>query len=188
MSKTLVVDLNEDGLHTVTVPETFSSSGEFDLVLENHGPPTRVHLSLDDALADVVELDASHHYVTEGATERVPVRVAPDADARGRMTVAVSYGATTADVLVDLEPSDPEKPPVEVDESLGTPTPGRDGSASPSMGFGDPSVVPAVALGGVAVFLAVATLTVDGVAAVVLAVLAVLAAVLAAGYAMYHRR
>ncbi|MFC7155048.1 hypothetical protein ACFQPA_06215 [Halomarina halobia] len=190
MSETLVVGLNADGLHTVTVPETFSASGEFTVVLENHGTPTRVHLGLDDALASAVELEDSHHYVTEGATERVPVRVAPDAEVRGHLTVSVSYGSTTAGVLVDLAPAEPEKPPVEVDESLGPSTAAGLDEPRPTsspMGFDSATAAPALALGGVAVLLAGATLTVDGVAAVVLAVLAVLAAVVGAGYALYSQ-
>ncbi|MFC6836028.1 DUF7524 family protein [Halomarina ordinaria] len=193
MSETLVVDLNEEGMHSVRVPEAFTAAGSFEVLLRNHGSATRVHLSLDDALAGVATVDASHHYVTEGDTERATVEVAPDAATRGRLTVAVAYGATTADVSVEVEPTVSEKPPVEVDESLSEPADGNErpteslAAVTRGASGGDTTTVPAVALGGVAVALAAATVTTDGAVAVVLAVLAVVAALAGAGYVVYAR-
>ncbi|PSP96812.1 hypothetical protein BRC94_11555 [Halobacteriales archaeon QS_5_70_17] len=190
MSESLVVDVNQDGLHTLAVPGSFRASGSFDVRLQNHGEATHVYLHLDDALSSIASIPESHHYVDKDDIQVVRVAVEDGATGSGTLEVTTAHGATTEGVPVEVGADAPEKPPVEVDESLAEPAP-QESEPVPALGGAGgagPDVVPAVALGGVAILLAVATFTVSGTAAIVLAVLAVVTALAAAAYVAVNRR
>ncbi|MFD1512408.1 DUF7524 family protein [Halomarina rubra] len=184
MNESLVVDVNRDGMHTLAAPAEFSTAGSFDVRLTNHGEATHVHLKLDDALSANATLEEGHHYVTGGDTQVVHVTVADGAQGSGALELTTGHGGTTQSVGVELGAS-PEKPPVEIDESLAEPA-ARDERALD----GDrsvPELVPAVALAGVALLLGVSTLTTGGTAAIVLGVLAAVSALAAAVYVYSNR-
>ncbi|MEF8885844.1 MAG: hypothetical protein V5A44_12090 [Haloarculaceae archaeon] len=119
----LPVHLNRSELHAVEVPDSFETTGSFDIELRNHGTSLHVHLHLDDALSTVAEIDAANHFI-DGETQRV-VRVSVDGEdelpVRGRLKVASAYGAQTRYVDVELTEPEVERHTVEVDESLAEP-------------------------------------------------------------------
>ena len=182
MTGSLVVDLNQDGLHTLSVPDTFKTSGSFDVRLMNHGEASHVYLHLDDDLSTVASLEGSHHYVTKDDIQVVHVSVAVPEGTRatGTLEVTTAHGATTERVTVDVGPPEREKPPVEVDESLSTPAPREE--PDPLDQFGGPRRLSALALGIVALVFALSTLAVEGVPAIALGSLAVLTAIAAVAY------
>ena len=181
MNESLVVDVNPDGMHTLGVPAEFSASGNFDVRLQNHGEATHVHLKLDDDLSANATLEEGHHYVTKDDTQVIHVTVADGARGTGVLEVTTGHGGTTGAVTVELGAAR-EKPPVEIDESLAEPRARTEERQRDSDGLIDAELVPAVALGGVALLLAVSTLATGGTAAIVLGVLAAVSALGAAAY------
>lgn len=206
MSDTLSVDVNRTHLHSVEAPDSFSTTGSFDIELENHGEAVHVHVHLDDALSEVASVDAVNHHLRPGAVRRVPVVVhRDDRSVTGRLKVASAYGAETRYVDCSLRAVQPTKPPVEVDAALGKPTErgtrsrtgsrsdssrgrgrGRGtsrGSASPaSAGVLERIDAPAAALGVAVLFLAVvAVATIDN-ALLLVGAFVLLVGVVVAGY------
>jgi len=186
VNESLVVDVNPDGMHTLGVPAEFSSPGSFDVRLQNHGDATHVHLKLDDDLSALATLDEGHHYVTGGDAQVVRVTVANGVSGAGVLNVTTAHGGTTERVTVDLG-ADPEKPPVEIDESLAEPATREADRPLETDGVLTAELVPALALGGVAVLLAFSTLLTGGTAAIVLGVLAAVSALGAAAYVYTNR-
>ena len=178
--------MNEDGLHTLSVPSAFETSESFDVRLKNHGEASHVYLHLDDSLSSVAKLTESHHYVTKNDTQVVHIDVEQGARATGTLEVTTAHGGTSEHVTVEIGQSEPEKPPVEIDDSLTEPAPPE--PSDPLDGIGGTEMLPPLALGVVALVLALTTMTVDGFAALVLAVLAVLTAVVAVVYLLLSRR
>lgn len=179
MTDTLAAQINRTGIHSLEVPDAFETDGSFDVELRNHGEPTHVHLNLDDTLSRVATIDATNHYVREQASRRVRVRVddLPDTEVRGRLKVVTAYGQQTHYVNVVLDGTGPEH--VTVDPGLSSPQP--DAEPSPLEAV-DMETLPAVALGVVAVLLALlAVFTPTGVN-VIFGVLAVVSGMLAAAY------
>jgi len=177
----LPVHVSRQELHEVEVPGTFETEGSFDVALKNHGNSIHMHLHLDDALSTVATLTATNHHV-DGETERV-IRVEVDEDrlgpepVRGKLKVVSAYGASTRWVDVVLREPEDEDDTVRVDESLAEPSPKPDPETGGGSVFASPAV-PVVALGVVAVVVAlVLAMLVDdivvlgGAVAVVIAVL-----------------
>jgi len=189
VTESLVVDVNKDGLHTLAVPGSFRASGSFDVRLQNHGEATHVYLHLDDALSSIASIPESHHYVATNDTQVVHVSAQEGSTGDGTLEVTTAHGATSERVTVEIGPEEEEEQSVEVDESLADPAPQEaPGPLGGERGDGPAVLVPAIALGGVAILLALATFTVDGTAAIAFAVLAVLTAVVAAIYVALNRR
>lgn len=119
----LPVHLNRAELHAVEVPDSFETTGSFEIELVNHGTSLHVHLHLDDALSAVADVDAANHFI-DGESRRV-VRVHVDGHeelpVRGKLKIASAYGAQTRYVDVELTEPEEERRSVEVDESLAEP-------------------------------------------------------------------
>lgn len=183
MPADLTVHVNRDGLHSLSVPPSVEVNGPFDVRLVNHGEPLHVHLHLDDGLSRVGALDASNHYV-EGDTTRV-VRVDVDESAlgpeaiRGKLKVVSAYGAETRWVDVDLVEDQDEDRSVTVDESLSKPQPPVE---EPDPGLLHRPETPVVALGLLALVVALAAIVLLSDMLVLAGSLVVLAGVLAALY------
>jgi hypothetical protein len=186
VNESLVVDVNRDGMHTLDAPAEFAAPGSFDVRLRNHGEAAHVHLKLDDALSANATLEEGHHYVTGGDTQVVHVGVTEGASGSGTLEVTVAHGGTSKAVNVDLG-AEPDKPPVEIDESLAEPAVRQEEGGIDAGGVIDAELVPAVALGGVAILLAVSTLTTGGTASIVLGLLAAASALGAAAYVYTNR-
>ena len=162
---TLAVDVNRDGPHTIDVAPGFHVDGPFEVVIENHGAALHVHLQVDDDLAEAVSLSANNHFVKEGSIRRVTVDVdESELPVRGHLKVVTGYGSETEFVTVAVEEREEEPAGVDVDESLGQPRPRpRAGRAEERASRLDLDDVPVVALGALAVVVALlATLAVGG--------------------------
>jgi len=183
VADTLTVHLSRDELHDVE-PATaeFSTDGTFELALVNHGRAAHVHVHPDDALARGVSIADPNRYVETEATRVLEVTV-PEGPRplRGSLEVSAGYGANSAMVDVALvESSEPDLP---VDETLAEPA-DHDDPGSPIESLLATESLPVLALGGVAVFLALGAAVAIGDAVVAVGALVVVAGVLAALYAL----
>lgn len=124
----LTVDLNQEGLHDLSVPSGFLAHGRFRIEVRNHGSPTHVHVGLDDALSRVASIEEPNHFVGEEEALTIDVRVRSiESPVSGVLTVATAHGAEKKYVNVTIEPPEErrEESTVEVDERLAEP-PDRD--------------------------------------------------------------
>jgi hypothetical protein len=148
VAETLPVHLGGDGPGSVRVPESFETSGQFDLEIHNHGTPAHVHVHLDEALGAVAALRKTNVYVEGDATQVVSVEVAESfGTVAGTLDVVTGYGAESTPVDVTL--TEPET--VSVDESLAEPQSTTQTESSPSRS------VPVVAVSVAVVVALVAT-------------------------------
>jgi len=183
---TLPVHVNREELHGLEVPNEFTTTDSFEVRLQNHGESVHVHLHLDDALSEVARLEANNHHVEANSTRSVTVDVVGSPPTRGKLKVVTAYGATTRYSDVILEEPPEESNPVAVDESLSKPQPRDRPTQTTQIGNStDLPVGPDVlvlALGSLALLMAVvAALVIDN-TVVLLGSLAVLAGVLVAMY------
>ncbi|MFC7045832.1 hypothetical protein ACFQH6_10820 [Halobacteriaceae archaeon GCM10025711] len=186
MTDTLPVHVNRDGVNTLA-PETdvFEATGSFAIQLQNHGAPTHVHLHIDDDLSAVAEVETPNRYVERESTAVVMVRVTGSRrPVRGRLEIVTGYGSETAYVTVSLTNPTEEKQPVDVDENLGHRQ--QEVAVEPDDGGGVPLPnlrnVPVLALGGLAILLAIVAATIVEGVMMLAAVLVVLVGLVAAGY------
>ena len=127
----LTVSLNDDGLHSISAPETFETSGPFEVLLDNYGEAVHVHLNLDETLSAVADIRANNHYVEPESERPVSVAVNPrSAAVTGRLKIATGYGAQVAYTTITVQPPTDDPSRVTVDESLATPQ--REPSAEPT--------------------------------------------------------
>lgn len=208
MPDSLTVDVNPDGMHTLSVPERFETRGAFDVVLKNHGEPAHVYLNLDNGLSGAAALDATNYYVEQGETLPVTISVSSETVIDGDLTVATAYGSEKRQVPITVEPTEQKKQSVDVDESLSSPgarnpssSPGArnpsNGSpstststsaspaTSPSSSIDEQTIrrtLPAIVFGTIAIVLALSSLLVGGAPRIGLGIMAVLAAILVAVY------
>lgn len=157
MPADLPVHVNRETLHSLDVQPSFEAHGPFDVRLVNHGESVHVHVHLGDGLSRIASIDAANHFV-EGESTRV-VRVDVEDEAlgsepiRGKLKVASAYGAQTRWIDVELSEPTPDETPVEVDESLAKPSPVEDASGSSPLRRPEVAVL---ALGFVALVVAIA--------------------------------
>lgn len=125
----LSVALNTDRLNDVRLPEQFSTRGDFRIDLENGDSPVHVHLRFDDALASIVDIAGSNHYLEPNDRLTVDVGVADiDDPVGGTLEVVTGHGSVTESVRVTVDPTVGEEP-VRVDSDLSKP-----GGSTRSMG------------------------------------------------------
>ncbi|MUV87907.1 hypothetical protein GJ631_15440 [Natronomonas sp. CBA1123] len=164
MTRTLGVDINRSGLHTLDAPTTFEADGPFVVELRNHGEASHVHLHLDDTLSEIARIEASNHYVESEEARGVQIEVRPRPEwpresIRGKLKVVTAHGGETHYVDVTFDRT-PEKEPVEVDPDLSKPQQ-TDDSSTPSTNL---RALPVVVLAAIALLLAVgALITADGI-------------------------
>ncbi|MFW5918672.1 MAG: DUF7524 family protein [Halanaeroarchaeum sp.] len=117
MTASLRVHVNRDEPRSVE-PEAdvLEVDDPFDIVLENHGQPAHVHVSVDDALAAISDVEEANWYLTEGEIRTIPVDVHSIDAVEGRLEVATGYGAERGVVDVRVAAGTGG---VDVDESLG---------------------------------------------------------------------
>ncbi len=171
--------VNRDGLHSLETPDSFETAGGFDVRLINHGGAVHVHLHLDDALSDVAALEATNHYVREGADRLVRIDAEEGAVGRGNLKVVTGYGARTRYVDVRLVEPEETGDRVRVDASLARPQP-REAADDPDDGLRDEATV--VLLGGLALLAASAVAVLVPTTPVRLGAVAVAVAVVGALY------
>lgn len=167
----LTVHLNRDGPRDLGVPEEFTAHRPFDVVIENHGEPSHVHLRLDESLARVASLGASTTFVDGDRVERVRMRTTPvDDPIRGTLIVEVGYGAERREVPVQVAQYRENPQEVPVDESLAQPASDDGGVDLEAVGMGILSLLAVVVA-------AWAALTIDSAVVAVGAAVVVIASV-----------
>lgn len=120
---TLRVDLGEQSVHEIRVPESFETGTPFQIELQNHGRATHVHLNSDASLARLVSMDTGNHFVPKNSSKRLHVDVFPrNTLATGRLKIAAGHGSEVAHVTVTVNPEKAGKS-VTVDESFTNPPP-----------------------------------------------------------------
>lgn len=187
MQGNLTVDVNPEGMHTLTVPEEFGVEGAFDVVLRNHGESTHVYLNLDEELSEVATLNATNYYVEQGETISIAIPVSARVAVSGKLTVATAYGSEKRFVPVSVEPTAPGHQSVNIDSSLSASTRRRTngGGSTPAV---DPTTskptideqtvrrtLPALVFGVIAIALALSSVVVTGGSRIVLGILALIA-------------
>ncbi|AQL41718.1 hypothetical protein BV210_02850 [Halorientalis sp. IM1011] len=189
MPDELYVDVNRRERNSLSVPAAIETDDSFVIRVRNHGNAGRVHVHLDENLSAVASLDETNHYVEANSTQAIPVSVHEHEPVHGKIKLSAGYGATTRWVDVELtEPDDTGT--VEVDESLAEPGGGeRDGDAdgdtdgaSTESILTDRPELPVLALGTMAVAVAVGAATVFESGLVAAGAVVVFVAVLLAGY------
>ena len=125
MPDELPIHISREELHAVEAPAGFETDGSFDVRLVNHGNSLHVHLHLDDRLSTVAGMEATNHYVESDSERVVRVEVTGDReeDVFGKLKVVSAYGAQTRWVDVDVVVPREHDREVQVDESLGKPSP-----------------------------------------------------------------
>lgn len=187
MPETLTVDINKEGIHSVSAPERIESERSLSIELRNHGQPTHVHLRLDGELASRASLGATNHYV-ETDRRMVELTVVEDVElpVTGRLEVVTGYGQQSSSVEVTLtkpEAAEEPAPTVSVTEEPAESAPPT--SSGGALGGGQPQtlrrVLPVVLLAVLAIALAAVALQVGG-DQVMLGSAVVVVGVLIAGY------
>lgn len=184
MTDTLDVDVNETGLHTLGVADTFDADGPFAVELRNHGEATHVHLNLDDRLSEVARIGATNHYVEAEEARRIDIDIKnpeawPKDIVRGKLKVVVAHGQQTRYVDVTLDRTR-DTGPVEVDPELSRPQTDEETTASSTL-----RALPVGVLGAVALLLAVAAVVAGNGINLLLGAFSVLSAGLCAVAAYY---
>lgn len=187
----LTVSLNDDGLHSITAPDTFETSGPFEVLLDNHSEAVHVHLNLDETLSAVADIRANNHYVEPSRERPVSVAVTPRSTAvTGRLKIATGYGAEIAYTTVTVQPPTDDPNRVTVDESLAKPQrePPTEPTAAERIGArlaGDGGARLLVAFGLLAVALAIViAATLDSGVVIAGALVVLLGVVVAVGLAV----
>ncbi|WP_299264845.1 DUF7524 family protein [Halorientalis sp.] len=188
MPEELPVDVNRRERNSLNVPASIETDDSFVVRVRNHGNASRVHVHLDENLSAVASLKETNYYVEANSRRDIPVSVHERGVVHGKLKLSAGYGATTRWVDVDLtEPDDTGT--VEVDESLAEPGGGeRDdigGEREPSPTgptLADEAALPVLALGVLAIAVAVGAATVFESGLVAAGAVVVFVAVLLAGY------
>ncbi|MFB6164913.1 MAG: hypothetical protein ABEJ31_07125 [Haloarculaceae archaeon] len=184
MPDTLPVHVNRRERNSLEVPPSFETDDSFVIAVENHGEAGRVHVHLDDGLSEWASVDANNYYVEANAIKEIPVSVTEPGPGFGKLKVVSGYGATTRWIDVELAEADDGPDGVVIDEDLAKPRP--DDGAEP----GGPLVqrlaaspaAPVVALGALALVVAVGAALAFQSGLVAAAAVIVVLAVVAAGY------
>ncbi|MFB6202642.1 MAG: hypothetical protein ABEI98_11625 [Halorhabdus sp.] len=153
MPDPLSVHVNREELHDLAVPESYETTGSFEIRLVNHGAASHVHLHLDDALSTVATIEATNHYVDDESERRVGVTVRDGASIQGKLKVVVGYGATTRYVDVTVRKPVETGESVEVGESLARPQPKDDPPSDGLLEAGP--LLPVLSLAALAMLVAV---------------------------------
>lgn|GEM_PF-424890 len=120
----LTVYLNREGLNTIETDKAEVHATEsVDIVLENHGKPTHVHLHLDDDLAMMGTIEETNWFVPTDEFREVPLHFSEVANGTGRLEITTGYGQERSKVDVTVTPSDVEETadsPEQTDAPSGT--------------------------------------------------------------------
>lgn len=155
MADSLEVHLNRNGPHSIDVGEaSFDAEGfevdeSFDIVLRNHGAALHVYLQLDEDLSAIAELGAANHFVEEDQIRRVRVVVSDgNRPVTGRLKIVTGYGSETEYTTISIVDPATSEDRVLVDETLGHP------QNPPTEPVLKPKHLPVVALGVLALIVA----------------------------------
>lgn len=173
----LTVDLNRESPYAIDVePPAFEAHESFDIVLTNHGSSTHTHLQLDEDLDRTADLDVANYFIKEDQVRNVRVAVREgNRPIRGRLKISTGYGSNTEYVPITIVDKTETESRVIVDEQLAKPQQQAD---SPLIRTDQ---LPVIALGLIALFVAVVSALIVGGWAAIVGVLIVLIGIGIAG-------
>lgn len=118
----LTVYLNRDGLNTVeTDKRVVHATHAVDIILENHGKPTHVHLHLDDDLATLGNIQDPHWFIPNGEWREVKLQLSEAAEGNGRLEITAGYGQERESVNIEVEsPEESEDPSASATDKIDT--------------------------------------------------------------------
>lgn len=180
MARGLQVHLGRDGPKSVELEaEAIEVTGDFPVVIENHGPPQHVHVGPEDELGRFVQVEEPNHFVETDEVRMVQIQVNDERPEtfKGRLRIVTGYGTETTHVPVTLRHESSDEPDVAVDESLARPTEERSAQPPLSEQLTSPESIPIVGLAAMAILIAVGATMIATEVAIVLGVLAVLVGV-----------
>ncbi len=180
MSRGLQVHLGRNGPKSVELEvEAIEVTGDFPVVVENHGPPQHIHIGPEDDLGRFVHVEEPNHFIKTDERRLVQVLVTDERPEtfNGSLRVVTGYGADTTRVPVTLTHEDPDEAAVAVDESLGQPEDHEPASRPWSEQVASPESIPIIALATMAILIAAGATMIATEVAIVLGVLAVLVGV-----------
>ncbi|MFP4591598.1 MAG: hypothetical protein ACLFMX_08185 [Halobacteriales archaeon] len=180
MSRGLQVHLGRDGPKSVELEaEAIEVTGDFTILIENHGPPQHIHVGPEDELGRFVRVDEPNHFIKTDEVRTVHVTVADERPKtfNGRLRFVTGYGTETTYIEVTLSQEAAAEREVAVDETLGRPR----GEEPPSRPLTEqatsPESIPVIGLAAMAIFIAVGAVMIATEIQIVLGVLAVLVGV-----------
>ncbi|HKL28832.1 MAG TPA: hypothetical protein VJ898_06130 [Natrialbaceae archaeon] len=183
MPDTLSVHLSRTELHAIESPSSFETTESFDVEFRNHGRSSRVHCTVDDALAGIVEIPETNRMIDSDGALRMTFDVKPvDRPVAGELEIVTGYGAASATVTLTVTPPEERSSVESFDDAYGS-----DAEAEGIGGISldrDDRLVLGLAVGAVLLALIVAVLVSDPV--VMLGTVAVLAAIVVAGFLLWQ--
>lgn len=156
MPESLDVRVGREGVHELDAPATFAAEESFRVRIRNYGRPVHVHLHPDETLTQATSVEGGNHYLEAEDSLTIPVTVnaelAPEDRRSGTLRLVAGYGAAETEIEVELR--SPAASSVVVDERLAEPrsTGSESGSGSRVL---DRPTGRVLALGGLAVLVAV---------------------------------
>ena len=156
MPDDLEVCIGREGVHELDAPSTFAAEESFRIRIRNSGRPVHVHLHPDETLAQATSVKGGNHYLEADESLTIPVTVDaeldPDDRRSGTLRLVAGYGAAETEIAVELR--SPAASSVTVDERLAGPRSTESGPGVASRVLDRPAG-PVLALGGLAVLVAV---------------------------------
>jgi len=102
---TLSVHLSRTDLHAIESPSSFETTDSFDVAFRNHGRSSRVHCTIDDALAGVVSVPETNRMIDSDGALELRIDVDPvDRPVTGELEIVTGYGAESATVTLTVTP------------------------------------------------------------------------------------
>ncbi|PSP18087.1 hypothetical protein BRC62_03700 [Halobacteriales archaeon QH_10_67_13] len=154
MPESLEVRVGREAVHGLDAPATFAAEESFSIQIRNYGRPVHVHLHPDETLAQATSVEGGNHYLEAEDSLTVPVTVEAELDPSdrrsGTLRLVAGYGAAETEIEIELR--SPAASSVTVDERLAEPRSTKSGSGSRVL---DRPTGPVLALGGLAVVVAV---------------------------------
>jgi len=118
---TLSVHLSRTDLHAIESPSSFETTGSFDVEFRNHGRSSRVHCTVDDALAGVVTIPETNRKIDSDGGLRLSVDVDPvERPVTGELEIVTGYGASSDTVTVTVVPPEERSSVESFDEAFGS--------------------------------------------------------------------
>lgn len=156
MPEPLEVRVGRETVHELDAPSTFAAEESFRIRIRNYGRPVHVYIHPDETLAQATSVEGGNHYLETEDSLTIPVTVEAGLDPgdrrSGTLRLVAGYGAAETEIEIELR--SPTASSVTVEERLAEPRSTESGSGSGSRVLDRPAG-PVLALGGLAVLVAV---------------------------------
>jgi len=180
---TLSVHLSRTDLHAIESPSSFETTDSFDVEFRNHGRSSRVHCSVDDALAGIVRVPETNRMIDSDGAITMRIDVAPvDEPVTGELEIVTGYGAESTTVTLTVTPPEERSSVESFDDAYGSDADSADVDVFPL--DRDERLILGLAVGAVLLAVIAAVLVSDPV--VLLGTIAVIAGVVVAGFLLWQ--